>query len=97
MMSAKPEVTELEKRIHETEGNMKNASGNELKQLMDLYTNLFEHSYEPADGYSYHSEALRRHPLRDLASLKMISPAAYRHYQAVRNASRARCDPVKKT
>jgi ATP-binding cassette subfamily F protein 3 len=31
MMSAKPEVTELEKRIHETERNMKNASGNELK------------------------------------------------------------------
>ena len=57
MMSAKPEVTELEKRIHETEGNMKNASGNELKQLMDLYTNL-EHSYELADGYSYHSEVV---------------------------------------
>ena len=57
MMGAKPEVPALEKRIHETERDMKDASGSELKRLMDLYTDL-NHSYELADGYSYQSEVI---------------------------------------
>jgi ATP-binding cassette subfamily F protein 3 len=55
MLTSRSEVLELETKIHDTEAAMKDASGDDLRQLMDMYASL-NHSYEQLDGYAYRSE-----------------------------------------
>ncbi len=55
MLLSRSEIIELETKIHETENAMKDAAGDHLKQLMDMYADL-NHSYEQLDGYAYRSE-----------------------------------------
>ncbi len=51
----KAPVLELEQRMRDLEARMKHASGEELKRLMDAYTQC-SHRFEQEDGYAWKSQ-----------------------------------------
>lgn len=53
--SVKADIINMEKRLIEYEKSMSTVSGDELKRLMEDYTNL-EHRFQLLNGYSYKSE-----------------------------------------
>ena len=55
LLSVKQDIIDLEYRMRSVEMQMKNASGDILKQLMESYSAM-THSYELANGYAYKSE-----------------------------------------
>lgn len=55
LLTVKQEVLDLEASMRQTEGDMKNASGEELELLLKKYTNL-THRFEDINGYAYKSE-----------------------------------------
>ncbi len=55
LLSVKQDIIELEQRIHSVELQMKNASEDTLRQLMDTYS-VLTHNFESANGYAYQSE-----------------------------------------
>ena len=55
LLSVKQNIIDMETRMHSVELQMKNAAGDQLEQLMNLYANL-THAFEEANGYAYKSE-----------------------------------------
>ena len=55
LLSVKQNIIDMETRMHSIELQMKNAAGDQLEQLMNLYANL-THAFEEANGYAYKSE-----------------------------------------
>ncbi|MDE6388900.1 MAG: ABC-F family ATP-binding cassette domain-containing protein [Lachnospiraceae bacterium] len=55
LLSVKQDIIELEQRIRSVELQMKNASDDALKQLMDHYS-VLTHTFESSNGYAYKSE-----------------------------------------
>lgn len=55
LLSVKQNIIDMETRMHSIELQMKNATGDQLEQLMNLYANL-THAFEEANGYAYKSE-----------------------------------------
>lgn len=55
LLSVKQDIIELEQRIRSVELQMKNASEDTLRQLMDTYS-VLTHNFESANGYAYQSE-----------------------------------------
>lgn len=55
LLSVKQEILDMEQKMHTVELQMKSASGEHLKRLMDTYASL-THAYEAANGYAYKSE-----------------------------------------
>ncbi len=55
LLSVKAELIDLERRMRETEQLMKNASEQQLEQLLRSYSNL-THQFEMGNGYAYKSE-----------------------------------------
>lgn len=57
LLSVKQDIIELEQKMRSVELQMKNASDDTLKQLMDHYSAL-THTFESANGYAYRSELI---------------------------------------
>lgn len=55
LLSVKKDIIALEEKIRETEQQMKNATGEQLDTLLDLYTKM-NHQFELENGYAYQSE-----------------------------------------
>lgn len=55
LLSVKQDIIDLELKMRSVEMQMKNASEDSLKQLMDSYSAM-THSFELANGYAYKSE-----------------------------------------
>lgn len=55
LLSVKKDIIALEKKIRETEQQMKNATGEQLDTLLDQYTKM-NHQFELENGYAYQSE-----------------------------------------
>lgn len=55
LLSVKKDIIALEEKIHETEQQMKNATGEQLDTLLDQYTKM-NHQFELENGYAYQSE-----------------------------------------
>lgn len=55
LLLVKQDILDLEYRMRSLEIQMKNASGDDLEQLMSTYAAL-THAYESANGYAYKSE-----------------------------------------
>ena len=55
LLCVKQDIIDLERKMRSVEMQMKTASENTLKQLMDTYSSL-THSFESANGYAYKSE-----------------------------------------
>lgn len=55
LLTVKQEVLDLEMQIRRTEQDMKTASGVQLEQLLNKYTNM-THRFEELNGYAYKSE-----------------------------------------
>ena len=55
LLSVKKDIIALEEKIRETEQQMKNATGEQLGTLLDLYTKM-NHQFELENGYAYQSE-----------------------------------------
>ena len=55
LLSVKQDIIELEYKLRSVEMQMKTASDDNLKHLMDTYSTL-THSFESANGYAYKSE-----------------------------------------
>lgn len=57
MQNAKPEITELEKRMEHLSTQMENTQGKELEPIIKQYDRV-RHRFEQLDGYSYKSEII---------------------------------------
>lgn len=57
LLSVKEQVIQIEKRLRSLEQDMASATGDELENLMNSYSNL-NHQFEQADGYAYKSEVV---------------------------------------
>ena len=55
LLSVKKDIIALEEKIRETEQQMKNATGEQLDTVLDLYTKM-NHQFELENGYAYQSE-----------------------------------------
>ena len=55
MLTVKQDVIRMENQIRQLELDMKDASGDTLKELLDQYTRL-NHQFELMNGYAYKSE-----------------------------------------
>ena len=57
LLTTKQYIIDMEDRMRAIEGQMKNASGEELDRLMNTYTRL-THEFELENGYAYKSELM---------------------------------------
>ena len=55
LLQVKKHILDIELRMRQIEGNMKNAAGDELTHLMETYSRL-THEFEVENGYAYKSE-----------------------------------------
>lgn len=55
LLQVKKHILDIELRMRQIEGNMKNAVGDELTHLMETYSRL-THEFEVENGYAYKSE-----------------------------------------
>ena len=71
LLSVKKDIIALEEKIRETEQQMKNATGEQLDTLLDLYTKM-NHQFELENGYAYQSEIVG--VLKGLGKLLLSRP-----------------------